>query len=186
VSKSALRALVREARRTVPEGQRSAEAAAAIAILQPVLESACFASYMAARGELDLAELHRWAWASGRTVLLPRVLPGSALAWSAPCGPQQLRVGAFGISEPDPGLVGDQDLPPRAIVLVPGVAFDCQGHRLGQGGGYYDRLLAQRTDLIAIGVGFSCQLVEAVPCEPHDRPMAGLVIAGALVRDPRT
>lgn len=54
-------------------------------------------------------------------------------------------------------------------LLVPGIAFDLQGNRLGQGGGYYDRYLPHlRADAIAIGIAFNEQIVEEVPHDPHD------------------
>jgi 5-formyltetrahydrofolate cyclo-ligase len=60
-------------------------------------------------------------------------------------------------------------------VLVPGVAFDASGHRLGYGGGYYDRLLPQlRRDAARIAGGFEIQLVDRVPAAPHDLPVQAL------------
>jgi 5-formyltetrahydrofolate cyclo-ligase len=54
------------------------------------------------------------------------------------------------------------------VVLVPGVAFDAQGHRLGRGKGYYDRFLQSVSDIKKIGVCFDFQKVESVPAEAHD------------------
>ena len=55
------------------------------------------------------------------------------------------------------------------VVIVPGTAFTRDGHRLGQGGGWYDRfLLSVRADCVTIGVGYSVQLVDELPTEPHD------------------
>jgi 5-formyltetrahydrofolate cyclo-ligase len=55
------------------------------------------------------------------------------------------------------------------VIVVPGVAFTADGHRLGQGGGWYDRFLARvRDECVTIGVGFAPQLVERLPVEPHD------------------
>jgi 5-formyltetrahydrofolate cyclo-ligase len=60
-------------------------------------------------------------------------------------------------------------------VLVPGVAFDAGGHRLGYGGGYYDRLLPQlRSDAAKIAGGYEMQLVDRVPAAPHDVPVQAL------------
>lgn len=60
-------------------------------------------------------------------------------------------------------------------VLVPGVAFDTEGHRLGYGGGYYDRLLPQlRSDAARIAGGYEMQLVDRVPAAPHDVPVQAL------------
>jgi len=65
------------------------------------------------------------------------------------------------------GQLGGDEAPPPDLVLVPGLAFDRHGHRLGRGGGFYDRWL-EKTGLPTIGLCFSCQLVDAIPCEPHD------------------
>lgn len=74
--------------------------------------------------------------------------------------------GKFGIPEPAPacGLV---DLKRLDLILVPGLAFDSHGHRLGRGKGFYDRLLAEVSGKTC-GVAFEQQLVSAIPVEPHD------------------
>ena len=77
------------------------------------------------------------------------------------------QAGPFGILEP----LG-QAIDPRAIdaVVVPGLAFTAQGHRLGQGGGFYDRFLPTvRDDCATIGVCFEPQLLQTLPNEEHDR-----------------
>ena len=53
------------------------------------------------------------------------------------------------------------------LILVPALAFDRAGYRLGRGGGYYDRLLSGATGM-KTGVGYDCQIFDAIPCEPHD------------------
>jgi len=88
-------------------------------------------------------------------------------------GMDELAPGRFGILEPAPGLRGDprRDIPPHRVdlVVVPGVAFDPQGNRLGSGFGFYDRLLARvRADTHLVAPCFQCQVVSCVPAEPHD------------------
>lgn len=56
------------------------------------------------------------------------------------------------------------------IIIVPGMAFDTEGHRLGRGGGFYDRLLS-RMHTFTIGVALNCQICHDIPCEPHDCTM---------------
>jgi 5-formyltetrahydrofolate cyclo-ligase len=77
-----------------------------------------------------------------------------------------LAVGKFGIREPSAGC---PEIPPGDLdlTLVPGVAFDLSGHRLGRGKGFYDRLLANVRG-IKCGVAFDEQIVKAVPAETHD------------------
>jgi 5-formyltetrahydrofolate cyclo-ligase len=82
--------------------------------------------------------------------------------------------GALGIPEPRPGL---PEVSPEVIdwALVPGLAFDEQGFRLGRGGGYYDRLLPLlRPQAICWALCLSCQLVSRLPVEAHDAPLSGV------------
>ena len=105
------------------------------------------------------------AWREGKRVLFPRVAGDRLVlhevhAWS------ELRPGAFGIPEPAASSreVGPGDV---EVALVPGVAWDAEGGRLGRGGGHYDRLLPRFGGAVW-GVGFDCQVVARVPREPHD------------------
>lgn len=77
----------------------------------------------------------------------------------------RLHVGAFNIEEPD----GDEVTPIDMIelIVVPGVAYDVNGNRIGRGKGYYDRLLAE-SHAVKIGVGYDFQLVDEIEAEPHD------------------
>jgi len=77
-----------------------------------------------------------------------------------------VQVGSFGIREPSARCPGDI-LNQLDLILVPGVAFDMRGGRLGRGGGYYDRLLSEVSG-VTCAVAFDHQIVEAVPAEPHD------------------
>lgn len=103
-------------------------------------------AYAPLPGEPDLDVLIAWASSAGIDVLLP-VVDGD-----------DLRV------EP-----GDVDPAALDVVVVPGLAFTVDGHRLGQGGGHFDRFLNRLSPGCSrIGVGFREQLVDAVPVEPHD------------------
>ncbi len=80
----------------------------------------------------------------------------------------RLELGAFHIEEP----VGDELTDPAEIelIVVPAVAYDRRGNRLGRGKGFYDRLLST-TKATKIGVGYDFQLVDEIDVEPHDIPM---------------
>lgn len=86
--------------------------------------------------------------------------------------------GRFGIREP----VGDELPPPPDLILVPGLAFDRWGSRLGWGGGFYDRWLDSHPGVPRLGVGFSCQIVEQLPGEPHDLRVNFVLTEDGLVR----
>jgi 5-formyltetrahydrofolate cyclo-ligase len=88
-----------------------------------------------------------------------------------------LRPGLFGIREP---LAHWPSVEPQAL-LVPLLAFDAHGHRLGYGGGFYDRTLAA-LKACAIGIAFVGQEVTALPHEPHDRPLDAVLTEAGLRR----
>ena len=87
-----------------------------------------------------------------------------------PFGESDLETGPYDLLQPQEGasLVPD-------VLFVPVVGFTADGHRLGQGGGHYDRWLETHPDTIAIGLAWDCQLVDELPLEPHDRPLTAVV-----------
>lgn len=92
-----------------------------------------------------------------------------------------VRRGAFGVGEPDPDANPETATPGELeMILVPGVAFDARGVRLGRGGGHFDRTLAEAAGARKIGVAFGVQIVTEVPREPHDVPMNALVTEGGV------
>lgn len=106
-------------------------------------------------------------WGTDKQLLLP-VVKGNDLELRSYTGEANLHTGAYGISEPAGTAVTDYAAIDLAV--VPGMAFDAAGNRLGRGKGYYDRLLTRlrRSGVYIIGVCFDFQKVETVPCEPHD------------------
>lgn len=87
---------------------------------------------------------------------------------------RELSPGAYGMLEPDPGQCVRVTALPDVLVL-PGVGFDRQGFRLGYGGGYYDRFLADVPDVFCVGAAFSCQVVASLPRDIWDRPVQCVV-----------
>ncbi len=104
----------------------------------------------------------------GKKLYLPKVSPDKTHFEYYQVGDfKNLSVGPFGILEPP----GSHPAPWEEIdlALVPGLAFDSQGHRLGFGKGYYDRVLPLlKKTALTVGLGYSFQIVEQVPSEPHD------------------
>ncbi|MFO0910554.1 MAG: 5-formyltetrahydrofolate cyclo-ligase [Isosphaeraceae bacterium] len=127
--------------------------------------------------EVETHDWIDWVVGSGRRLILPRVdRAARCLRLHAVTNlTGDLAAGTLGILEPRPGapLVS-----PDAVdwVLVPGLAFDDRGYRLGRGAGYYDRLLPQlRPSVPRWAVAFDPQWVEALPVEPHDVALDGIV-----------
>lgn len=105
-------------------------------------------------------------YAASKTIVLPCVEGDDIVPRVYRCE-QDLRIGAYGIAEPIGPVF--EDLPAISFILVPGVAFDAAGHRLGRGKGYYDRFLsALPARPFLLGACFAWQQVPAVPFEPHD------------------
>ena len=114
-------------------------------------------------------------WAGSKTLLLPCV-KGVELELRYVDGEERLQPGeGYAIPEPVGELFTDWGK--IDLILVPGVAFDKFGNRLGRGKGYYDKVLKQ-TGAYKLGVCFDFQLVERVPVEPHDVKMDRVVASG--------
>ena len=123
-------------------------------------------SYAARTDEVSPAAVVEAALRDGKTVYFPRVA-GSDLEFIAGV-PQYLFPGAYGILEPPAGPT----LNPEArdvLFLVPGVAFDDSGARLGRGGGHYDRALARHPHGLRIGLTTEAQLSADLPTDPWDQ-----------------
>lgn len=133
------------------------------------------AGYMAIGDEADPAPLLGILAQHGCQLALPCVTgPGVALTFRSWGPGEPLTPGAYKIPEPKNGA----DLVPD-FVLVPLLAFTPDGHRLGYGGGYYDRTLAalrvQKPEILAIGLAFAAQEVTHLPVDPDDQPLDWIV-----------
>ena len=174
MNKSALRRQFRARRRALPADQRAAadEAIAEHLRSLPAFQrAAAILSYVSIPGdEAGTRDLLSQLGEEGRFVLVPRSLPGGALAWHRFHGLSSLVEGRHGILEPAPGAPAITSWPSPAVVLTPGAAFTPKGERLGQGGGYYDRFLAEFSG-VSIGLAYSCQITPSLPQSPHDYPV---------------
>lgn len=168
--KQELREALRTRRAALPGGDRDRRTELAVGHLLglPELQApGTVALYAAVPGEIDPAPARPTLEARGARIVLPRVHGDGHLELVAAQG--ALSPGFRGVLEPDGPAVppGDVD-----VIVVPGVAFDLDGGRLGQGGGHYDRLLsALGTSTTAVGFAFGFQVVQHVPLLDHDRPV---------------
>ncbi len=134
-------------------------------------EGSIVAGYRAAGSEMDPEPLMQALAARGFALALPCIVePDLPLVFRAWAPGDPLAPGKLGIMEP---LSAAPVLRP-GVVLVPLVGFDRRGHRLGQGGGFYDRTLAGQPAL-AVGLAYAVQEVDAVPVEAWDRKLDWIV-----------
>jgi 5-formyltetrahydrofolate cyclo-ligase len=172
-AKIRLRQRVLELRDALPPDARAASGAAIaarVAALPSFAEARAVLLTIAFRSEWDTAPLVAAALAAGRTVAVPRVDPFARMLVLHAVSDiaRDIVPGHQGIPEP---RVQCRPIAPAVIdwVLVPGVAFDAAGRRLGYGGGYYDRLLPLlRRGTARVAGAFELQVVESVPSAPHD------------------
>lgn len=132
------------------------------------------ALYAALGTEVDATEIARRALARGVRVLFPRAIPGERRLALARCHPSELVTGPFGAAEP-PASAPEEDAGDVDCLVLPGVAFSEEGHRLGRGGGHYDATLSTMPRAARVGVAFDVQIVPALPREPHDAALDAVV-----------
>lgn len=142
-------------------------------------ETVCaYVASVAEPGSLAMVEALR---SHGLRVLLP-VVVGDGLDWAGFDG--RLRVGAFGLREPVGPLLGAEAVGSAALVLVPALAVDHSGVRLGKGGGYYDRALGLAAGPV-VAVVRDEEFVPSLPAEPHDVRVDAVLTPGrGVVRLP--
>jgi 5-formyltetrahydrofolate cyclo-ligase len=137
--------------------------------------------YASKPGEVDTAGLISWLLARGTRVVVPIIEQETrSLRLSYLEDPGDLRPSTFSVPEPV-----DREIPadPSAVrlVVVPLIAFDRRGHRLGYGAGYYDRFLAKNPRMRKIGVAFSCQEVPRIPADDNDVSLEIIVTETGVV-----
>jgi 5-formyltetrahydrofolate cyclo-ligase len=140
---------------------RSVQLWAALAEVPEFAKAECVMAFAGMRSEPDTDPLFARLAAEGRRLVLPRVESGRLAVVSAE---GEMAVSRYGVREPvgpalDPAVVD--------FVVVPGLAFTPDGRRLGYGAGFYDRFLPT-VNAFTAGVCFTEQLLDDLPCEPHD------------------
>ncbi len=120
--------------------------------------------YVDCKGEAGTGKIMAEAFQRGKNVWVPRVT-GNSMHFYRIRGLAELRPGTYGILEPAGMEKADGK---QGLILMPGVAFDQQCHRVGYGGGYYDRFLEQHGNLRRMAIAFEFQVMDKVPFEEHD------------------
>jgi 5-formyltetrahydrofolate cyclo-ligase len=189
--KIALRQAMRAARQALDADQRVSLTIAAVERLLELppfaperLEGRVIAGYLAVGGELSPAGALAYVRDQGGTVALPRVSDAPPrLRFHVQEADTRLRTGRFGLTEP-PETAAEIRAGALAAMIVPGLAFDATGRRVGFGGGYYDGVIddARAGGATIIGFAYDFQIVDRCPAGPDDRAVDLVVTDARVIR----
>jgi 5-formyltetrahydrofolate cyclo-ligase len=146
--------------------------------LQEFEDARTISIYLHIGSEVRTREILARCIAQAKRVIIP-VTNGTnkRLIFSEIKAPEkELETGNFGIPEPKTGFLRPVPLEEAEIALVPGIAWDLRGHRLGYGGGYYDRSInSLHNHVLTVGLGYDFQIVREIPTTRYDRPVDKIV-----------
>ena len=178
LAKSKMRELLVQKRRVMSTADRQMYSQQ---ILDQLEQMTCFREaktillYYPIQNEVDVLPLIK-KYKHEKTLLFP-VSHRRAMTVHPYAGNAMMHRGKFGIPEPTtPMYTGEIDL-----VVVPAVAFDAKGRRLGRGGGFYDRFIKKQTHAVLVGVGYDFQLVENVPAARHDQRVHRIILPSKTI-----
>ncbi len=189
-AKQTLRSAVRRRREARRAEERSAADTARHAVLIAALgprRPRCVAAYLSAGTEPDTLRLVAWLAARDVRVLLPVLSDGAGRrlpepAWAAYGGPDSLRGGWGGIAEPAARPQPGRALADADVVVVPGLAANLRGDRLGRGGGWYDRTLGHAAAHAPVWLLLNDdEVLPEIPAQPWDRPVDALITPNGLI-----
>ena len=163
--------------------ERAREVSDRLLATEEVGRAATVAAYVSVGREPGTGVLIDALAAAGKRVILPLLQPDNDLDWAVYAGPESLAPARRGLLEPLGPALGPDAIATADVVIVPGLAADRTGLRLGRGGGSYDRALGR----VPVGT-FTCvvlndeELLDQVPAAPHDRGVGAAVTEERLVR----
>ncbi|WP_321365564.1 5-formyltetrahydrofolate cyclo-ligase [uncultured Desulfuromusa sp.] len=154
-------------------------------VQQQLLRSDCFvqaktiALYSPINNEVATEKIFAAAQRRDKKIYYPRV-NGDELEFFEVFAAADLSPGCFGVAEPVAGEGISVDT--LDLIVVPGIAFDLRGHRLGYGRGYYDRQLEKTSvKTVTVGLSFEAQVLTLLPAEVHDRPLDFIATESRLI-----
>lgn len=143
---------------------------------------AAVATYLPVGDEPDVRLLLRWLSEAGARLLVPVLLPSAHLDWVAYHPGEPLTRGLRGTAHPDGVRLGSAAIASADVLLAPALAVDRHGHRLGRGGGSFDRALATLpAGPLVLAVVRDEEVLDHVPAEAHDRAVDGALTPGGVL-----
>jgi 5-formyltetrahydrofolate cyclo-ligase len=146
--------------------------------LKEFKKARCVIAYVSLPDEVDTHKLIDESIRMGKMVGVPVVEKGKKRLIISQISDRmkQLEVGPYGLNQPKKAEIRPIPYRQMELILVPGLAFDESGNRLGRGKGYYDRFLRRLPKhALTIGLCFDCQITESVPAVSHDIPVRKLI-----------
>ena len=178
-AKQRMRELLIQKRRMLSAEERTAQSELILSQLEKMTvfrEAKTVLLYYPKNNEVDVLPLFK-RYKRDKVLLLP-VTHRNGMTANPYKGNDKMHRGKVGIPEPTtPPFEGNID-----VIIVPAVAFDKEGNRLGRGGGYYDRFLKKQTHATIIGVGYDFQLVDEVPVRKHDQKMHRIILPSQTIQ----
>jgi 5-formyltetrahydrofolate cyclo-ligase len=139
--------------------------------------------YISFDNEVDTHSMIKESFRNGKTVLVPKTdTQKKTLSISQLLCWEDLCLGAYSILEPREECIRIVPLSSIDLLIVPGVAFDESGNRIGHGMGYYDRLLKNTGHAHSIGLAFECQILQAIPAEEHDEKVDRVITEKRIIQ----
>ncbi len=179
-AKAALRTTTVAARRAMSAEARSAagrQLRDAVLDLPEIQMAGTVAAYVSVGTEPDSRGLIFALWKRGTYVLLPVLRPDGDLDWASYEGPDSLAPGPRGLLEPVEPRRGVMAITSADLIIVPALAVDHAGRRLGRGGGSYDRALARvGTAILTVAMLYDGELLAQVPAAEHDQPVRAVAL----------
>jgi 5-formyltetrahydrofolate cyclo-ligase len=175
MDKADVRKRMRELKRAVPPEEKLRRSEAILRQLEQLPEWDAARVVLLYWSMADEVQTHDFVnrWYKDKVLLLPCV-DGDDLVLRQYTGPECLVAGEqFGIGEPTGPIWTDLDA--IQIIIVPGVAFDRSGNRMGRGRGFYDRMLKSTVGALKIGIAYDFQMLDEIPVEPHDVKMDRII-----------
>lgn len=180
--KDRIRQDMRRRRSEYIQAEESSRKMTALLLDSPLYQKAdCVLAYVPFRNEPDITAVLERAAIEGKEVGIPQMVGPGIMIFRRGDHPERWIVNRWGIREPD--SYEEKIIPGgNTLLLVPGLAFDGQGYRVGYGGGYYDRFLEQYPEVQTVGIAFGFQIVTALPKDFHDRPVQYILSEKELKR----
>lgn len=137
--------------------------------------------YISMKNEAGTSEIIRRAMDDGKTVAVPVSLRNRELYFVPYHGTEILVRTPMGVMEPVADRTNELIPDENSIMVVPGVAFDESGHRMGYGGGYYDTYIDKYCVKNTVAIAFEAQIQKSIPYEEHDQPMKYIITENRII-----